>query len=56
MVTAAHAGETVKVLSKTTKIDTQQQKICYNLLIVRCQHQNSARILNTFTVSIAKAQ
>jgi hypothetical protein len=30
------AEETVKVLSKTTKIDTKQQKISRKSLIIRC--------------------
>jgi hypothetical protein len=47
------ALEIVKVLSKTTKINTKQQKNRCKLLIFSCQNQNSTRILNTFTVSLA---
>ncbi|MEY3788179.1 MAG: hypothetical protein RLZ75_2386, partial [Pseudomonadota bacterium] len=43
--------ETVKVLSKTTKINTKQQKKRCKPLILICQNQNSTRILNTFAVS-----
>ena len=47
----SQAGETVKVLSKATKINTTEQKNCYKSLILGFRNQNSTRILNTFTVS-----
>ena len=37
----SQAGETVKVLSKTTKINTKQQKTFCNSLILVCRNQNS---------------